>query len=36
MKPFAERNLFVIGLVGILGLTAIILTALNYQKLPFF
>lgn len=36
MKPFAERNLFVIGLVGIVGLTAIILTALNYQKLPFF
>ena len=36
MKSFGERNLFVIGLVGILGLTAFILTALNYQKLPFF
>jgi phospholipid/cholesterol/gamma-HCH transport system substrate-binding protein len=36
MKPFGERNLFVIGLIGIIGLTALIVTALNYQKLPFF
>ncbi|BBZ32195.1 MCE family protein [Mycolicibacterium confluentis] len=36
MKPFAERNPLVIGTIGIVGLLAIILTALNYQKLPFF
>lgn len=36
MKSFGERNLFVIGLVGILALTAFVLTAVNYQKLPFF
>ena len=36
MKSFAERNLFVIGMVGILTLTALVLTALNYQKLSFF
>jgi phospholipid/cholesterol/gamma-HCH transport system substrate-binding protein len=36
MKPFGERNLFVIGLIGIIALTALIVTALNYQKLPFF
>jgi phospholipid/cholesterol/gamma-HCH transport system substrate-binding protein len=35
MKTFAERNPFVIGAVGI-GVTAIaIVTALNYQSLPF-
>jgi phospholipid/cholesterol/gamma-HCH transport system substrate-binding protein len=34
MKPFAERNPFVIGLVGIIGLSVIILAALNYQRLP--
>jgi len=36
MKPFAERNPFIIGMVGIITLTAIVLAALNYQKLPFF
>ena len=36
MKSFGERNLFVIGLVGIIGLTALIVTAMNYQKLPMF
>lgn len=36
MKTFGERNLFIIGLVGILGLTGFIVAALNYQKLPFF
>ena len=36
MKPFAERNPLVIGLVGIIGITAIVLAALNYQKLPGF
>jgi phospholipid/cholesterol/gamma-HCH transport system substrate-binding protein len=35
MKTFAERNPFVIGAVGI-GITAVaIVTALNYQSLPF-
>jgi len=34
MKPFGERNPFIIGLVGIVGLTVIILAALNYNKLP--
>lgn len=36
MKPFADRNPFVIGLIGILGTVAIVTAALNYQKLPFF
>ena len=36
MKSFGERNLFVIGLVGILALTGFVITAVNYQKLPFF
>ncbi|WP_099024074.1 MCE family protein [Mycolicibacterium palauense] len=36
MKSFGERNPFVIGLIGIIGTTAIVLAALNYQKLPFF
>ncbi|MGX9787388.1 MCE family protein [Mycobacterium sp. MMS18-G62] len=35
MKPFSDRNLFVIGAIG-LGVTiAIILAAVNYDKLPF-
>jgi phospholipid/cholesterol/gamma-HCH transport system substrate-binding protein len=34
MKPFGERNPFIIGLVGIVGLAVIILGALNYNKLP--
>ena len=35
MKSFAERNPFIIGAVGI-GITAVaIVTALNYDKLPF-
>ena len=35
MKTFAERNPFVLGAVGI-GVTAVaIVTALNYQSLPF-
>ncbi len=36
VKPFSERNPFIIGLVGIIALTAVILAALNYQKLPGF
>jgi phospholipid/cholesterol/gamma-HCH transport system substrate-binding protein len=35
MKPFGERNPFIIGLIGIIGVTAVVLAALNYQKLPF-
>lgn len=35
MKPFAERNRFVIGLVGISLTVAIVLLALNYNRLPF-
>ncbi|MDF2824508.1 MAG: mammalian cell entry protein [Mycobacterium sp.] len=34
MKPFAERNTFVIGLIGIVSIVAIVLLALNYKKLP--
>jgi phospholipid/cholesterol/gamma-HCH transport system substrate-binding protein len=34
MKPFGERNPFTIGLIGIVALIAIILVALNYQRLP--
>ncbi|MGD9620164.1 MAG: MCE family protein [Mycolicibacterium sp.] len=36
MKPFAERNQFVIGAVGLVVTAAIILGSVNYQKLPFF
>jgi phospholipid/cholesterol/gamma-HCH transport system substrate-binding protein len=36
MKPFAERNPFVIGLIGIVGVLALVFAALNYQKIPFF
>jgi len=35
MKPFAERNLFVIGAIGIAITIAIVLGAVNYEKLPF-
>ena len=35
MKPFAERNLFVIGATGLAVTVAIILGAINYDKLPF-
>ena len=35
MKPFSERNLFVIGAIGIAVTVAIILGAINYDKLPF-
>lgn len=36
MKPFSERNLFVIGAIGLTVTVAIILGAINYDKLPFF
>ena len=36
MKSFSERSPVVIGLTGITVVVAIVLAALNYQKLPFF
>ncbi|MCV7105062.1 MCE family protein [Mycolicibacterium chitae] len=36
MKSFSERNPFMIGLVGVLLTTAIVLGALNFKKLPLF
>lgn len=36
MTSFSERNPFVIGLVGLSLVAAIVLGALNYDKLPFF
>ncbi|MEH3134003.1 MAG: MCE family protein [Mycolicibacterium neoaurum] len=35
MKSFAERNQLVVGAIGLALLAAIILGALNYDKLPF-
>ena len=35
MKSFAERNQLVVGAIGLTLLAAIILGALNYDKLPF-
>ncbi|AGB25218.1 virulence factor Mce family protein [Mycobacterium sp. JS623] len=35
MKPFSERNQFIIGAIGISITVAIILGAINYDKLPF-
>lgn len=35
MKPFSERNQFVIGAVGIAATAAIVVGSVNYQKLPF-
>ncbi len=36
MKSFAERNPIVIGGIGIAATLAVVLAALNYDKLPFF
>ncbi|BBZ05658.1 mammalian cell entry protein [Mycolicibacterium chitae] len=36
VKSFSERNPFMIGLVGVLLTTAIVLGALNFKKLPLF
>ena len=36
MKPFSERNLTVIGVIGIVATAGIVLAALQYQKLPIF
>jgi len=35
MKTFSERSPIAIGAIGILAVLAIVLAALNYQKLPF-
>ncbi|WP_163750069.1 MCE family protein [Mycolicibacterium helvum] len=35
MKPFQDRNLFVIGTVGVVAISAIGFGVLNYDKLPF-
>ncbi|MDX1886072.1 MCE family protein [Mycolicibacterium sp. 120270] len=36
MKPFSERNQFVIGAVGLALTIGIVLGSLNYDRLPFF
>ncbi len=36
MKSFAERNLFIIGVVGVGATAAIGVAALEYDRLPFF
>lgn len=35
MKPFAERNLVLIGAIGVVATAGIVLAALEYDKLPF-
>ncbi|CAN3130340.1 MCE family protein [Mycobacterium sp. smrl_JER01] len=35
MKPFSERNQFVVGAVGLGVTAAVVLGAVNYDKLPF-
>ena len=35
MKPFSERNLLVIGAIGLGVTVAIVLGAVQYDKLPF-
>ena len=35
MKPFSERNLFVIGAIGLALTAAIVVGALQYDKIPF-
>ena len=35
MKPFSERNQFVVGAVGLAATAAIVLGAINYERLPF-
>jgi phospholipid/cholesterol/gamma-HCH transport system substrate-binding protein len=35
MKSFQERNAIVIGVVGVLAIAVVLLTAVNYTKLPF-
>ncbi|MGB0969620.1 MAG: MCE family protein [Mycobacterium sp.] len=35
MKPFSDRNQFVIGAVGLVATLAVVLGAVNFQRLPF-
>ena len=35
MKAFSERNPIVVGTVGLLAVTVVVVAALQYQKLPF-
>lgn len=35
MKSFQERNAVVIGVIGVLAIAVVLLTAVNYTKLPF-
>lgn len=35
MKSFAERNTFVIGVVGVIATVGIAMAALNYDRIPF-
>lgn len=35
MKPFSERNQFLIGLIGLVLTIGVVLVSLNYEKLPF-
>ena len=35
IKPLAERNRFVVGLVGIAVLVAVVVAAFSYDKIPF-
>ena len=36
VKSFAERNLTVIGIVGVIVVSGVVLGAVEYKKLPFF
>ena len=36
MKPFSDRNLYVIGAIGLLVTVAIVIGAVQFDKLPFF
>ncbi|MFY9918552.1 MAG: virulence factor Mce family protein [Mycobacterium sp.] len=36
MKPFSERNLYVIGVIGLVVTIGIVVGAVQYDKLPFF
>jgi phospholipid/cholesterol/gamma-HCH transport system substrate-binding protein len=36
MKPFAERNRVIVGIVGVTVTAAVVIAALQYDKLPFF
>ncbi|WP_059021252.1 MCE family protein [Mycobacterium sp. M26] len=35
MKPFSDRNPFILGAIGAVVITGIVLAALNWQKVPF-